>query len=229
LRNSYPISSITVLSDGHDDPRYQKFIDKYNVRYILGERLYGKENGGAMIHRRMKVFLENPAEYYIKIDTDTEVFRPFNCFPKMDYFGNFVENLDHQINCIQGGAVGWSHNAVKDLYKSKLFLSEDLLFPEKSWALDHQGNVMEFLIQAHHNLKMIRTDFVEGFCCKKLGIIAQHFDEIKSTWRIPTENIDLKYAITHPVFDKYPGDPHEKENYISGRRLLEKKYSQKIL
>ena len=70
-----------MISDGDNDPRYERLSKRFNTDFISGERLYPVENGGRMLQRMLDTFLEQPSSYLMKLDTDTRIHRRFRFMP----------------------------------------------------------------------------------------------------------------------------------------------------
>ncbi len=65
LRKHYPASNVILRSDGDPDPRFPILAERNNVDFREELRLFGIENGGAVIERMLELFLEKPTPYLL--------------------------------------------------------------------------------------------------------------------------------------------------------------------
>jgi hypothetical protein len=196
LRKHYPTQRVILLSDGDDNPNYPQLAQKHNAEYTAGERLYGVEHGGKIIHRMLAHMLEKPAKFYIKMDTDTLFHRPFHKLPRGPHvFGT----LEPGTGSIQGGCVLLSQKAAQKLYKSKIYESPALLDWANSWGRLHPYPQMAY--KAAMIDRKICTDWVFWWGCLQQGVETREYKEIYSTWTQAVPNPDLALAVTHPHKD----------------------------
>src|SRR5947207_3437638 len=81
LRKHYPGSRVILRSDGDPDSRFPTLAASNEVDFRGESRLFGIENGGAVIERMFTLFLESPTPYLFKIDPDTVIHRRFKYLP----------------------------------------------------------------------------------------------------------------------------------------------------
>src|SRR5262245_28570556 len=81
LRTHYAASRVILRSDGDPDPRFPALARRHRVDFRGELRLFGIENGGAVIERMLVLFLERPTRYLLKIDPDTVIHRRFQYLP----------------------------------------------------------------------------------------------------------------------------------------------------
>src|ERR1041384_6639278 len=68
LRKHYPSSRVILRSDGDQDSRFRMLASSHQVDFHRESRLFGIENGGAVIERMLDLFLERPTRYLFKIE-----------------------------------------------------------------------------------------------------------------------------------------------------------------
>ena len=208
LRKHYPSCFVHLISDGDDDIRYYDLVLKYRVTYIIGERLYPAQNGGALIHRILSHWAEVPTKYLIKIDTDTHVHRRFDSLPDEDCLFGSLQSGRNFGQSLQGGCLGMTRNAAYDLWYSEFFLDEKLKDYKATWAKN------QTLIDRAEIQGLIGFEWVMAYVLKESGLPYPMIEEpeIRSEWRKPVENKDLKYAVTHPCQAKLDSLQKEKAN-----------------
>ena len=197
LRRHYPQANVLIVSDGDDDPAWPKLAQRYRARYVAGQRLYATEYGGRLIQRMLDLFLEQPTNYLIKIDTDTWTHRRLNHVPTgCKVFGTLEwstwanqEPLDYPN--IQGGFVGYTLEAVRRISESKVLVSTRLGDYHATYA-----DVEEIRRRAERG--MVSFDFLTRYACRSLGIECVDFDEVKSKYRGWVRETQGQFAFTHP-------------------------------
>src|SRR2546423_1713210 len=60
LRAHYPSCRVILRSDGDSDPRFDLLARRHRVDFHAERRLFGIENGGAVIERMFVLLLERP-------------------------------------------------------------------------------------------------------------------------------------------------------------------------
>lgn len=198
LRRIYPHSRVIIISDGDDDSRYAPLAERYQAEYQAGEKLYPIANGGKMIQRMLDAFLAKPSKYLFKIDTDTRVHRRFRYLPQgRCIFGTLEwETLRGQFKLgypsVQGGCVGFTLEAAREMAESRILLSPDLLDYRRTYA-DNPDTVYRA-----EKKGIISTDFVTRYACMQLGIDSISFDEVYSLYRGDIPLNGKGFAVTHP-------------------------------
>jgi hypothetical protein len=164
----------------------------------LGERLYTLENGGKMIQRMLDAFLENPSAYLVKIDTDTRVHRRFHHLPEGRMLFGTIEwetagrRTRLEFPNLQGGCIGFTQEAAREIADSGLLLSNALIDYRKTYA-DNPDIIMRA-----EKSGLISMDFVVRYVCRQLCIPLVSFDEVYSIWRGDISSDGAGYAMTHP-------------------------------
>lgn len=199
LRKVFKKSNIILLSDGDYDTRYKIFEKRFNVKFVMGRRLIGIENGGKMLERAFKIFLKNKTKYFIKIDPDTNVHRRF----KYLLHGNIIfGTLEHETVTnktkldppnVQGGFIGLPSKSIEKIIKSNILKSDKLLDYKKTYM----KNIPELYILAERD-KRISDDFMLRYICNELKINFVNFDEVFSSFFLIEEELEKDYAVTHP-------------------------------
>jgi hypothetical protein len=128
----------------------------------------------------LDLFLKEPTEFLIKIDTDTEIHRQLQWVPSTPCcFGTLYAGKLHRF--VQGGCIGYSLELAECLYREKTFLQDDM----KKQKFRNDGKISE--------------DRLNGYAIRKLNKypFLSH-PEVFCTFRFQTlENIE-QFAITHP-------------------------------
>ena len=217
LRRYYKESRIILISDGDNDPRYRKIACRYKAEYIAGERLYTVENGGRMIQRMFNAYLEKPSDYLIKLDPDTRVHRRFRYLP----YGKIIfGTLEWQtVGCktplnppnVQGGCIGFTSVAAREITESGLLLSDELLDYRNTYADNFD------IIDRAENAGLISFDFITRYVCRCLNISPVPFDEVYSVYRGNIASHGEDYAVTHP--HKAPPNNYLKRIVLRVRKI----------
>ena len=197
LRRHYPQARVLMVSDGDDHPRWNQIAQRFDARYVAGQRLYGTEHGGRLIQRMLDLYHEQPTPYLIKIDTDTWVHRRLTHLPTgCKVFGTleWTTWADEQplgFPNVQGGFVGYTREAAQLIRSSRLLISNRLQDYANTYA-----DVDEIRRRAESG--MVSSDFLTRYACKSLGIECVEFDDVKSQYRGWVPEIDGQFAFTHP-------------------------------
>jgi hypothetical protein len=198
LRRHYEDSRVIMISDGDDDRRYSQLASQFGVEYTAGERLFSTDNGGKMVQRMLDAFLAEPSDYLVKIDTDTRIHRRFRYLPEgRMLFGTLewetsVHKEKLEFPNIQGGCVGFTREAAREIAESGILVSEDLLDYRNTYA-----DNIDIIIRAE-KLGLISTDFVTRYACRLLNIPMVMFEEVYCAYRARISPDGEGYAITHP-------------------------------
>ena len=194
LRRHYPTSTVVLRSDGDPDPRFPALAERYDVDFRVESRLFGIENGGAVIERMLELFLENPTPYLFKIDPDTAIHRCFQYLP--DRGGLFgTPQGEKDTPAIQGGCMGFTLDAAERILKSEMLRDERLREPAE--FVDDSPYFVRMAHRAEH-CGLASFDWIAAWIATELGIPMHRFDEVNSGWRMPPPNPGLRYAVTHP-------------------------------
>src|SRR2546428_4981019 len=119
LRKHYPTSRVILRSDGDQDPRFPLLASDHKVEFHGELRLFGIENGGAVIERMLELFLERPTRYLFKIDPDTVIHRRFKYLPgRSGVFGTL--QCEEETPSVQGGCMGFSRDSADRILQSRM-------------------------------------------------------------------------------------------------------------
>lgn len=190
LRQHYPDSRVIVCSDGDLDPRFARLVDEFHVEYHVGQRMYPLRFGGRMLER-MLLLWGMETDFLFSIDPDSKIERRFHWVPDehITIFGDCEPT--------QGGCMGFTRAAGKQIVDSGLLRDPILTRPAESWAVLPDGRVLEDMLEAVVNDGMVRTDWIIAWCCRRLGIPQLIFPEVYSRWREAVPD-GLDVAVTHP-------------------------------
>jgi hypothetical protein len=194
LRKHYPASSVILRSDGDPDPRFPILAERNNVDFRGELRLFGIENGGAVIERMLELFLEKPTPYLLKIDPDTVCHRRLHYLPdRTGLFGTLQGEKDTP--SIQGGCLGFTQNSAEQILKSQMLRDSRMREPAKFI------NDSPYFVRMTHRANrcgLASFDWIVAWIASELGIPMYPFDEVSSGWQQAPPNPDLQYAMTHP-------------------------------
>jgi hypothetical protein len=194
LRKHYPGSRVILRSDGDPDHRFP-ILAKRNDADFRGElRLFGIENGGAVIERMLVIFLEKPTRYLFKIDPDTVIHRRFKYLPvRSGLFGTL--QLEHETPSIQGGCIGFTRDTAEQILQSEMLRDPRLREPAK-----FINDSPYFVRMAHRAYRcgLASFDWIVPWIASELGISIYSFDEVNSGWRQAPPNPNQRYAVSHP-------------------------------
>jgi hypothetical protein len=194
LRKHYSVSPVILRSDGDPDPRLPILAKQYKVDFHYEDRLFGIENGGAIIERMLELFLAKPTRYLFKIDPDTVIHRRFRYLPlRSGLFGTLQCVPDTP--SIQGGCMGFTRDAAEQILQSQMLRDTRLREPAK-----FINDSPYFFRMAHraNRCGLASFDWIVPWIATELGIPIYRFDEVNSGWRHPPPNPDQRYAVSHP-------------------------------
>lgn len=194
LRRYYPQSHVILRSDGDPDPRFPLLARHHNIDFRGESRLFGIENGGAVIERMLVIFLEKPTRYLFKIDPDTVIHRRFKYLPvRTGLFGTL--QTEKETPSIQGGCMGFTRDAAEQILQSGMLRDSRLREPAK-----FINDSPYFVRMAHraHRCGLASFDWIVPWIASKLGIPTYSFDEVNSGWRQAPPNPEQRYAVSHP-------------------------------
>jgi hypothetical protein len=197
LRKHFSASRVILRSDGDPDPRFAILAERNKVDFRGEQRLFGIENGGAVIERMLVMFLEKPTRYLLKIDPDTVIHRRFQYLPvRNGLFG--TPQGGPETPSIQGGCMGFTREVAEQILQSEMLRDCRLKEPDK------------FIDDSPYFVRMTRRvercglasfDWIIAWIAIELGIPMYPFDEVNSSWLQAPSNPDQRYAVSHPRGD----------------------------
>ena len=194
LRKHYSRSRVILRSDGDPDPRFPILAKRHRVDFRGESRLFGIENGGAVIERMLTIFLEQSTRYLFKIDPDTVIHRRFRYLPvRSGLFGTL--QCEKDTPSVQGGCMGFTRDAAEQILESQMLRDSRLSEPAK--FIDDSPY---FFRMAHRadRCGLASFDWTVPWIAGELGISIYSFDEVNSGWQQPPPNPDQRYAVSHP-------------------------------
>lgn len=194
LRKHYPSSRVILRSDGDLDPRFPILAECHQADFRGEARLFGIENGGAVIERMLSLFFEAPTQYLLKIDPDTVIHRRFKYLPvRSGLFGTL--QTEQETPSIQGGCLGFTRDAAEQILKSELLRDSRLREPAK-----FINDSPYFFRMAHraNRCGLASFDWIVPWIASQLGIPMYRFDEVNSGWKQAPPNPNQRYAVSHP-------------------------------
>ena len=183
-----------LRSDGDPDPRFPLLASRNKIDFRREPRLFGIENGGAIIERMLELFLERPTRYLFKIDPDTVIHRRFKYLPvRSGVFGTLQCELETP--SIQDGCMGFTRDAAEQILKSQRLRDSRLKEPAR--FIDDSPYFFRMADRANR-CGLASFDWIVPWIAGELGIPIYAFDEVNSGWRQPPPNPDHRYAVSHP-------------------------------
>lgn len=194
LRKHYSTSRVILRSDGDPDPRLPLLAARNDVDFHAELRLFGIENGGAIIERMIELFLERPTPYLFKIDPDTVIHRRFQYLPvRSGLFGTL--QTEQETLSVQGGCMGFTRDAAEQILQSQLLRDDRLREPAK--FIDDSPYFFRMADRAKR-CGLASFDWIVPWIASQLGIAIYPFDEVNSGWQQAPPNPNLRYAVSHP-------------------------------
>ena len=194
LRKHYPVSRVILRSDGDPDPRFPLLARSNKVEFHQESRLFGIENGGAIIERMLELFLERPTRYLFKIDPDTVIHRRFKYLPvRSGVFGTL--QCETETPSIQGGCMGFTREAAQQILKSGLLRDRRLRDPAR-FVVD--SPYFFRMMDRANRCGLASFDWIVPWAAVELDIPLYAFDEVNSGWQRPPANPEGRYAVSHP-------------------------------
>jgi hypothetical protein len=194
LRKHYSESSVILRSDGDPDPRFAILAKRNQADFRLEPRLFGIENGGAVIERMLELFFEKPTRYLFKIDPDTVFHRRFQYLPvRSGLFGTL--QTEQETPSVQGGCMGFTRDVAEQILLSKMLRDSRLREPAK---FINDSPYFVRMADRANRCGLASFDWIVPWITRELGIPIYPFDEVNSGWQQPPANPNQRYAVSHP-------------------------------
>jgi len=194
LRKHYPGSRVILRSDGDSDPRFPILASRNDVDFRGESRLFGIENGGAVIERMLELFLERPTLYLFKIDPDTVIHRRFRYLPvRNGVFGTL--QCERETPSVQGGCMGFTRDAAEQILRSQRLRDSRLKEPAK---FINDSPYFFRMTDRANRCGLASFDWIVPWIASELGIAVFSFDEVNSGWQQAPPNPNQRYAVSHP-------------------------------
>ncbi|HMG74029.1 MAG TPA: hypothetical protein VK582_11060 [Pyrinomonadaceae bacterium] len=194
LRKHYAASRVILRSDGDPDPRFPILAQRNKVDFRRELRLFGIENGGAVIERMLVLFLEKPTRYLLKIDPDTVIHRRFQYLPvRSGLFGTL--QTERETPSIQGGCMGFTRDAAEQILQSEMLRDSRLREPDK---FINDSPYFVRMTDRANRCGLASFDWILPWIASELGIPVYPFDEVNSGWQQAPPNPNQRYAVSHP-------------------------------
>jgi hypothetical protein len=194
LRKHYSTSRVILRSDGDPDPRLLILAGRNEIDFRGELRLFGIENGGAIIERMLELFLERPTPYLFKIDPDTVIHRRFHYLPlRNGLFGTL--QTERETPSIQGGCMGFTRDAAEQILQSELLRDRRLREPAK---FINDSPYFVRMTDRANRCGLASFDWMVPWVVSQLGIPIYPFDEVNSGWQQAPPNPNQRYAVSHP-------------------------------
>ena len=194
LRKHYPSSRVVLRSDGDLDHRFPLLASSHKVDFRRELRLFGIENGGAVIERMLEIFLEKPTRYLFKIDPDTVIHRRFKYLPvRSGVFGTL--QCEEETPSVQGGCMGLTRDAAEQIQRSRMLRDSRLKDPAKFIS---DSPYFFRMADRAKRCGLASFDWIVPWVASELGISLYRFDEVNCGWQQPPPNPEGRYAVSHP-------------------------------
>jgi hypothetical protein len=194
LRKHYPSSRVILRSDGDQDARFPPLAGSHQVDFRRESRLFGFENGGAVIERMLELFLETPTRYLFKIDPDTVIHRRFKHLPdRSGVFGTL--QCEEETPSVQGGCMGFTRDAAERILQSRMLRDDRLKEPGKFIS---ESPYFFRMADRANRCGLASFDWIVPWVARELGIPLYRFDEVNCGWQQPPPNPEGRYAVSHP-------------------------------
>jgi hypothetical protein len=167
---------------------------RHDAEFCAESRLFGIENGGAVIERMLVLFLERPTRYLFKIDPDTVIHRRFRYLPVRSGLFGTLQTVP-ETPSIQGGCMGFTRDAAERILRSGML--RDSRLREPAGFIDDSPYFFRMADRANR-CGLASFDWIVPWVAGEVGIPIYPFDEVNSGWRQPPPNPDRRYAVTHP-------------------------------
>jgi hypothetical protein len=190
LRQHYPEVPVRVIDDGVLNLDYAVVCKKHRATYVEGKFLKRIECGGRWWRRTLQEGLATGKPWFIKIDPDTKICRPFD-FPPPFPVSGYIEHAGEKTVNIQGGCQAFSRETARAILDSGL-LEDRRLTRFRTFCNDP-----EFL-KSWHPQGYLSSDHSLMWILKQLDLPYGDWPEIGSRWKVPPANQDLRYSVTHP-------------------------------
>lgn len=187
LRKHYPAAQVIVQSDGDADPRHAKLANA-RTTVLYGARLFEYTRGGQIASRAVETLGELPQKHVIRIDTDTEARRRLSRLPDAHYYGSRHARPE---NWIQGGCIGMSLQAVRQLRDSRVF-DTPAAADYRNWAAGNEH--VRARVETHG---LVSFDWLLSWGMTMCHIPAVDVPEICSRWQTPIPP-EVNCAFAHP-------------------------------
>jgi hypothetical protein len=194
LRKHYSASPVILRSDGDPDPRLPILAARHEVDFHEESRLFGIENGGAVIERMLELFREKPTRYLFKIDPDTVIHRRFKYLPlRSGLFGTMQTELETP--SVQGGCMGFTRDTAERILESELLRDPRLRDPAR--FIDDSPYFFRMTDRANR-CGLASFDWIVPWIAGQLGIPIYPFAEVNSGWQQAPPNHNQRFAVSHP-------------------------------
>lgn len=173
LRN-LPGANLHVFGNGCC-PSLKRLCLDMGVSFTEGENLGNNTYWYLWWRRMLEWFVATGRSKFLKLDPDSMVDRAPAWIPDADYFGCMDDWF------IQGGCTGMSSRLAGRLLETEMLTS----------------SIADRVRVAH---RAFADDKYIARVIAELGITPVAWAEVKSQWRVPVPNEDLKFAIVHPRY-----------------------------
>jgi len=155
--------------------------------------------GHLYVLRMLRALLAGPEQYLFRIDPDTLVWRTFTKLPSFTCLFGTMETISEgqsdEIQSppnIQGGCIGMTRDAASAIVESGLLTQDNCA--DNCYTTWVRCRDMELTVARGR----CSDDFIMSWAAGSLDIPIIDYSEIRSRWRRPISNHNLRYAVTHP-------------------------------
>lgn len=196
LKSTFPNAEIIGLLDGKPSGDIAPYLEPLQVEYIQGKRLKPQFNGGAWLERIFKIYLEeSSADYLVKIEPDSTVFRPFNTIPDTEIAGTLIQIADGR-ELVHGGCVLFKREAAEKIVRSRLLENPKYKFDRRFGYRRYEPPYLQEG-EVRSSEWIISGDAVLADIIQELNISVENWTEV-SCGVHPREMASDKWAVFHP-------------------------------
>lgn len=202
LNKFYPGYSVLGIADGPCFEPNIKIFSEINPNFVLyqGKRL--KIIGSEFTQRNFEVILEHlKTDIIIGLDPDSYIWRRFNYFPDVDWFGHRHRFYNHFIEknftFLGGSCMGFKRTYIQRILDSGYLLNDK--YKDSRGFYDRYSSFKKYADPDCNDI-ICREDWVLGDIARKLKVKPFHWDEC-----YPSQKHEVilqppyQYAVTHPV------------------------------
>lgn len=195
--------SVICILDGNPKQNFLNYLKTCeNIKYFVGERLKLQINGGTWLEKIFTTFLlESTAEYLVKIEPDSTVFRSFSLpFPNVDIAGSLVKIVDGR-QLVHGGCILFKRKVIKKVVESKLLESSKYKTNRK---FGYRRYLPPYLQAGEipNDEWLISGDAVLADVIQELNFTTYDWKEV-SCGIYPSSFANEKWAVFHPKKSSY--------------------------
>lgn len=196
LKSTLSDSQILSLFEGTPSGDIASYLTSKQIGFNQGERLKPQINGGAWLERIFKTYLESSeAEYLIKIEPDTTIFRTFTSIPNTEIAGTLIQIPDGR-ELVHGGCVLFKREVVQKIVRLRLLENPKYKFDRRFGYRRYEPPYLQEG-EVRSSEWIISGDAVLADIIQELNISVENWTEV-SCGVHPSEMASDNWAVFHP-------------------------------